>query len=736
MLALTEILVLAWLLFTLFGLFALSWVPRQVRDMLFPALPAVGALFLVVALHDTGLVLPVGWGLALIAVVALAAVVLRRRVRARFAVSRAALMRLLVATLMGLVPLGVAMLPMVRVGKPEAVMPGTNHDTLAFVSLTSWLDHHPITEKPDARRDLPGYGYVRNHDKYSLRVGEELLQGSVATVTRRPPTETFNTVLAFWLFLLPGVTMAAAELLGVRRVAGLLAGALIGLSALTVGQVYLQNAGSVLGIALIPVVLALIAAAFKPPGSTAADDEPRQRVPVWVGAVALAGIVGTYSEYLPMLVPAFGLYVFARRPAAIVSHLRRAVLVAGIALAVAPLAWIRAAGSLSQQNTKSQAGQVSTFLDVGPMSWIARVTGMIRTLELTNGRRWVTLGALTLFGLIVVGIALSIALGPVRRLWLFVPASVVGVVFYLSRIDREPYSQERSIQIGAPLLILAAVVGYDALARRLPVGAGLSLRSLGGAGVAVACAFGVALFGTVNTRTATRDEYLHDPLLAARTVDHNFDEAATWIRDVGGPGGRDAVVLSRDFVDQLWIVYGLRDLNRVQYPFLYPDYYGTPVAQVWNGRTPRYALVDPDVYVDVAPGVVIRHNDRFRLLDLSRGPALLAITADGWQGPIQIGNILQTFMQANGTLAVLWHGDITATRVSAKTIAALAPLPVTIDVDGRPAASATLTSEPATVLLALPAGRSSAQVIMRNGKPPVLEAGIPTSLLLEGVRRG
>jgi hypothetical protein len=748
MIAIASVLVGGWLLLAAAGYATLSTVPRSVRDTLFPALPAVGALVLVVLLHATGIVLPAEIGLAIIGVAVVVGLLVWRRRRAVWAVSRAAVVRLAIVTALGIVPLTLAIVPVLRAGDPVTVMPGTNHDAFAYVSVATWYQHHAITSDP-GRTDLPGYGYVRNHQKNSLRVGEDLVQAAVATVTGRPPIDTVSTVIGLFVFLLPGACAAATTLFRRSWLAGAVAGTLIGVSAVTADQVFMQNAASVFGIALagLAIAAAIVAEPVVRRRARTADGRPQgSRLPLWLGAVGLAGLAGSYSEYLTIIAPTLVLYVLIRSRNELRQVVPRAAALAGLALVIAPLAWIRAVGSLSKQGGLGNRGESSAFLDVPARVIAARITGLASLTDTAvDGRTLVA--SIAIIAAVVAGVGLAIALDRRRRLWIILPAVSGLVVAYLSSGDRDKYSQQRAVELAMPLLVLVAAVGYAAARERLervrvPRRAGRELIPATAVIAIVAVvlgALGVVAFANVQTANAT--PYVRDPVLASRTVDSTFGQAAGWVDDVGRPDGSNVAVLSRQFFDQLWIAFDLRHESAIEYPFLYPDYLGTKSPHRFDGNLPRFVLVDTDVYVDADPGTEVRHNERFRLYDLSRGQALFAMPTTGWQAGTPSPDGLSTWMIDDGSLLVMRSAGVPdAMTLIGHALPALDPLPMSVAVNGgQPGAPVTVGAGSSKVPASLPPGAPSATLLLHNGKPAQPPGGADQrdlSFELDEVTRG
>ena len=89
----------------------------------------------------------------------------------------------------------------------------------------------------------------------------------------------------------------------------------------------------------------------------------------------------------------------------------------------------------------------------------------------------------------------------------------VLVVAYLSTGNRDPYSQQRAVEIGMPLLVVVATVGYSALRERprrpVPQAAGRRMvpaAAIWAVTVLLLVPLGIVAF--VNVRTATATDFI------------------------------------------------------------------------------------------------------------------------------------------------------------------------------------------------------------------------------------
>jgi hypothetical protein len=558
---------------------------------------------------------------------------------------------------------------------------------------------------------------------FPLRVGQELVQAALNTVTGTDPVSTFTPWLGAWVLLIPGGAVAAASLLGSRRVVGLAAGVVVAGSAVLLQQVYNQNAGSVLGIALAPVVLACVVASLgRPP-----------RVPLLLAGLMLAALVGTYTEYAPFVGPVLVGATLLRRTDRL-HAVQRAVGVVAVAVAVAPLAWLRAVQTLIGVRGGAADRLGSPFLDVGPLVVLNRLVGVGPT---TGGLEPSVVG-LGLGVLVVVGLLLALALGPRRGMWIGLLAVGLPFLVVLS-VQGLGYTQRRAIEIAFPLALFVAVLGWGSAIDRVlgssrieervqRLGAGLR-RALPVAAVVVLC-LPLLAWAAVNAWSSLHAWNRDD--LPARHVDGTFAEAEAWVRDVGGAHGADVSVLVPSFFEQQWLTMGLRDVGAVEYPAVRPDYFRA--QSFWSGGVDRYWLVGEGVQVDADAGVVVESNARFRLLDLSRGDAVLAApySLTQWNTAVRPDGGFTTTGDAE-VLVVRTSGAGDAVELTLRA-ESKAPVDVVITVaDDWLADVDDLTTDPADLEVALPEGDDA--VVLGLDATVGKDASAQNWVEMTGVRR-
>ena len=297
---------------------------------------------------------------------------------------------------------------------------GTGNDALAFISLSTWFEDHPMLTRPHIGTTSPALGYVRTHQRLHARVGQDLVQASIAVTAHRDPAAVWYPLTCLWLGLLPGAAFAAGNALVRRRTVLSAAAFTAAMSAIVMGQVFNQHSASLLGIAVVPLALA---------GVVSVVDRNRLSWPPWLGALFVVGVLGAYSEMLTVLVPGLAFWLLARPLRTIPKVGFRVGLVVICALIEGPVVCFRAAVSLYNTFDGKFAPQVSTpFSGVTAATFFGRLTGVLTRIE--NAPDFARTG----MGIAVpVGIAVAALLvifgawsGRRRTLWTGLSAASVG----------------------------------------------------------------------------------------------------------------------------------------------------------------------------------------------------------------------------------------------------------------------------------------------------------------------
>ncbi len=697
--SLTAIVVSTWLALALAGVPVLLHLTERQQQLILPGLPVVGAMSLVVLVHWPAAVLPTPISLGLSAVVLLGFGVIGWRRGGRVHLSLRKFGPLALALILGVVPMVLALLPTSQLDRPRLVQPTFNNDAFAYVSVSSWLRENPSLDIPKPVEDAPVYGYVGRHLDIGLRIGEEFLQVGGALINGRDVASTWYVVLATWILVLPGAMWAACRLTGLSSPLGAAAAFVAGTSAVLLSQVYNQNSAAVLGIAIAPLAIAALVRRLD------GDDI----LPRWAAPLALTALAGTYTEYLPVLLPGLAVFAGVRHPRNYPVVGGRGIVALAAALVVSPFVWFNVGRSLLLEKGLTAPGVESSFIHAPGLTILDRVVGAtwLDGFSESSVGRWLSL-------LLALGLVGALSDRRLRRMWLPILGGAVAAIGYLTFVHAFPYGQQRAVQIMVPLALLVATVGFGEfvrLARRVVPSGRSALRGVLSAPLVLA---GV-MFPVVNISSSVRWERQFQ--VAARTVDASFLEGVGWIKDFDHADGAETLLVDSNFFEQLWLTYELRHEERLAYPFLYPDYMNVGRYDRWDGRLRRFVLVGRDDYIDVDPGVVVRENARFLLLDLAQGDAVIATPSVNWGGgerrPEGVGHWM---VNAGEVLVIRTPGAPTSLLIEGNALPDLDPLPLNIvTAEAELVASGSIGAE-STLLRATLPDRPAVLLFFNNGK--------------------
>jgi hypothetical protein len=260
------------------------------------------------------------------------------------------------------------------------------------------------------------------------------------------------------------------------------------------------------------------------------------------------------------------------------------------------------------------------------------------------------------------------------------------------------------------------------------------------AALATAALVGGLAFPIVNVQSSIAWQPAFD--LEHRTIDRALLEGAAWAQRFGGKDGRDVMVVTSNFFEQLWLTYELRDRSQVSWPFLFPDYMNAGAYDRWDGAIRRFALVGRDDYIDVDPGVVVAQNARFRMLDLSKGQGVLGVTGTNWTGAEPGPNGIPARWMGNGGQVLVIRTSAAPTRVSLSggALFDLEPLPIAVaTAENEPLANLTVQGGIKGYTFDVP-NRARVIVILNNAKPAQVSSKgddpRELSFYMTGVARG
>ncbi|TFD39213.1 hypothetical protein E3T40_01705 [Cryobacterium sp. TMT1-19] len=596
----------------------------DLRRLLLPAAPLIGAAYLVVALHLTGIFLPAGVGVWIAAAVALVALVIRFILdRSAFIDWFSALPGCLGVAAVGGLGAMVALTPSLLARSPLAMQATQSNDAFYYVSVSQWVAGNAITTRPSLGTspltgvDSPVFGPAYESMNLSLRVGQELAQAGLSALTDIPIISGFSPWLGLWVFLIPGGAWVLGAAFGLPRRGRLALGALLVVSFSVQGQVLQQNADSLLGVSVLPLVIGLVVMAVRPN-----PDHPR--VPLWLPALVLAALVGTYTEYIPLLGMTLAVLVIVGPVSGLRAAVLRAAGLVGLSIAFGPLIWWRAVQGLLFLGTVAAGGN---GVGVGPRQLAKQISLPV---EVYFNVTWPSPSGLVVTVLIVFALLCACALAATlfsSRTRAFGIGGVglsTLVVLYIGSRGNE-YITRRAVDMLMPLLIIGAVLGASvivaALRARLRGDHASRALTLGVTAIAIAG----ALAPTYLVVRLIVQEQADD-----RIVSPAVGEAADWVSDRGGDGD-DVTAALTTLYDQLWLSEALVDEPDVSYVNMRGDlgYRGNlNLLSYWDGELDRFILVGPGAYLVAEDAAVAERNELFQMLDLSHGPVTVAVPVE------------------------------------------------------------------------------------------------------------
>jgi hypothetical protein len=520
-------------------------------------------------------------------------------------------------------------LPLLLAGNAFLVQSSDSYDAFYYVSVSGWLTDHSILSVPPASAvpvvgvPAPVFGPAMTSITTGLRVGQELVQAGVTSVIGVAAAPGFAVVTALWVALIPGGVWVFGEVFGLKpwARAGLGVASVVSVSLVT--QVMEAKAASVLGIALVPLAAALVAASARPVRGYPA-------VPPLLAAVAVTGLVGTYTEFAPFMGLVLICLVLIGPLRTTRAALVRAVVILLLALAVSPVIWWRAWVSLtltagvaaSGGNAESLGGRISGLL--GPLR--------PAVVAWRDGGGVLVLAAAVVVVVIFLVLGLVLGLVPLRTRGLATGILLAGVVAGAIAARGNDYVTSRASAMVLPLVLLGGIVGW----------AGFRLRVWRAPVRTAGFLTAVVLVAVLAVNVRASAAAVLRPVPTAFVAGSDMTEAAAWAHGVATGRGRNISVATAQLFDQLWMSALLVDLPRTSYLSLRGDlgYRGVVEKQsYWNGDATRFVLVGPGGFTAGGDGVVER-NGRYRLVDLrSDADAAIVLPVQvsgrlGWQaGP-------------------------------------------------------------------------------------------------------
>ncbi|MGI8847298.1 MAG: hypothetical protein ACR2GX_03390 [Candidatus Dormibacteria bacterium] len=704
-----RIVCIALLLWCLTGLAVWVWLPSRWRPTFLPALPILGVMAIAVGLHLSGLALGVGTGIWVLISISVAAIAWRTRMTDWWH-DLADWRWLLAGTFAGLAVALLLLSPTAAIGA-QMIEPGGSSDGYAYATSAQWLEEHSLLDPP-AENAAPAWAYPRDVYAIGLRLGQDVNQAAVAKLSDVDTKDSWYIVMSLWLVLVPGALVVAARLLRLASVIGFVAGAATCVSGVVLGQALFSFAACLLGIAMTPLSLALVARHLQ--DGRRHSDAP---MPVWLPALGAAALVCTYTEALWIFLPGIAGYALHLARGQVVAVLRGAVQLAVAVVVVVPLGTYRAARSLATAlGGLSPGDALAPFLGVPTRVIASHLTGTRSILD-PSGTRWAYLG----LGFLAIGLLAAVVLSSARHFFAWHLGSIAVVVGLLSTVRYAPYGQGRAVSVAMSTLLLGVVSGWAALwgdiAQRFSTP--WPKRALRTVAVGALMAFvGVNVQSTLPYLATGPGHYRNQLLYTPE-----FDSAGTWLQRVAGPDGGSAMVVETRFHEQLWLRYRLRDLPAVQYPYL-PQIYSDRTADVATSTNARYVVAQRQAWLVADPSVLVSQDAQFRHLDLGAGSVMLAAGGGGFH-PIDddgSGHPVQ-WMGDDGDLLIVHSPTIRQISVRFNLPPGQQPLSLNVVATGLPD-QRVVASAGSTVTLSLPTDRV-AFLRFHNERPAAMVPQLP-----------
>lgn len=597
------------LILAAFGLAVLAPVRPEVRAKLLPAAPALGAALIAVLSNWTARWLSIRDALPLLVVAAACLVGMGWRLGRRpLAIPRTALVGALVGIGASLGGFALAAAPAVHVADTNAVAPSYSVDEFYFAGVTTWMVDHPLLPGPVMRdamtgNDTPGVSPAADDVHYRLRFGQSAVAAALSVLVGTAPVATVSSLSLCYLLLLGAAAFAAATYLGLRRRWAAVAACCVTSCFFVVSQPLEGKNDGLLGVSLALVALVLSVGAVTDRGGS------------WPLVLVGAGLVATYSEFMLLLAPTLLMFALVAPRG---SRLHRLNVVSGRWAASAllvPWAWTWLAESF-KISTRFTDGP-TPFVGRSGLSLLAAYAGIGAS---PTASVWVLLllglAALLVLGALFAGLVVAYSRHDVRAL----PATFAVVVLVLEAravMSGSGNLQYRVMQLGLPLLIFFAVVGWSVLWRRSARAAARvrrDSRALRAAGASACVVFVLGNLITVGASTSfARAAHQHIPARVTAEI----------ARFVARVGDSNVTVVAPNLTDTATLSLVLSHEPQVQYASI-------PASSAYVGRQAHWDRV-PDRYYILGPGasVVGGHTtlysgDGFQIVTLNEDGMIFA----------------------------------------------------------------------------------------------------------------
>lgn len=573
------------------------------RELLVAVAPVVGAGFVAVVTNWTCRwlsithSLPIVWGLA---VLALASGL--RRGTARTLLTRPALRRLLLGPLVALAGVGVAAVPAGIAGDLNPVSASYSVDQLYFAGVSTWITDEPLLPGPTFTDSWvgdspPATAPTAETVRLKLRFGQSAVAAFTSASLLQEPLHTVTALSLAWLLLLGSAVTCLARSLGARGWTGVVAGVAATSSFYTVAQALEGKNDGLLGASLGLVVLALSWRELREGGSRL------------LLALAVAGLVATYSEYLALLVPALGLMALVGPRRGLLHRLDVLAWPWALSAVVAPFAWL----------WMVQSFKLSSRFTDGPTPFQQ---------DTAWGQLRAALGLVTLPGLAAPGTVLALVLVAAAVIgwaafvtWHPARGALLGLVLVVAFIEVNAalggsgYLVYRVAQLSAPALVAFAVLGGGVLLERVP------RRALAGAGLVVATAFAAANLATLAVTTS------HERARQQHVPQAFTDELVRFVDEVGG---NHVSVLAPRLTDVATMSLALVDEPDVQYPVMPPSTSYLGGEPLWDEEPDRYYVLGPGAHAFDGARTLVEEGG-YRIVSVEDdGVVVVPFQTGGW----------------------------------------------------------------------------------------------------------
>ncbi len=441
------------------GAAALAPLKPELRAKLLPAAPIFGAALVAVLANWTCRWLSIRQSLPIFAAIAVLLLLYGVRTgRQPFTVSRGvwgSIALVLAASLGGLALAGAPVAKVASPGDTGAVAPAYIIDGFYFAGVSSYLVDEPLLPGPTVTgswegNDPPTTTPAKDTVQNRLRFGQSAVAATLSVVVFQPPYETAGSISLLWLLLLGTATFVSGSLLGLRRRGSFVAALLVTSSAHVVAQPLQGQNDGLLGASLFLLALALSSRLLK---------APRYTLPlVLIGA----GLAATYSEYFILLVPAIvALALVGPRS----TLLHRLNLLGGRWAATAllvPWAWVWLA----------QSFKVTSRTTDGPSPFSRRTGWELFRAYLGTASPASSDGYAVLLNVVGLLVVLALCVGWISVMVRHEARGALGALllvvggFELYAVSTQVGNlQYRVVQLGLPVLLLFAAVGWGLLLR-------------------------------------------------------------------------------------------------------------------------------------------------------------------------------------------------------------------------------------------------------------------------------